>query len=86
MPAKGAKVLLRHRQAFCKSAWTDRAHRIGQERPVTVYRLVARHTIEAKILALHEKKRTLAESLLEGVDVSGKVSVQELIGLLRDRS
>lgn len=45
---------------------TDRAHRIGQERPVTVYRLVAEQTIEEKILQLHAQKRDLADSLLAG--------------------
>ena len=63
---------------------TDRAHRIGQERPVTVYRLVAENTIEEKILNLHAKKRDLADSLLAGTDVSAKLSAEELMGLLRD--
>jgi SNF2 domain-containing protein/helicase-like protein len=45
----------------------DRAHRIGQQRPVTVYRLVARATVEERIVALHEKKRNLADSLLDGM-------------------
>ena len=35
----------------------DRAHRIGQERPVMVYRLVAKDTVEERILALQERKR-----------------------------
>ena len=47
---------------------SDRAHRIGQQRPVTVYRLVAENTIEEKILRLHAQKRDLAEQLLEGSD------------------
>jgi SNF2 family DNA or RNA helicase len=62
---------------------TDRAHRIGQERPVTVYRLVAENTIEEKILDLHAKKRDLADSLLAGTDVSAKLTAEELMGLLR---
>jgi hypothetical protein len=45
---------------------TDRAHRIGQTRPVTVYRLVAAGTIEEAIVALHEQKRELAEAVLDG--------------------
>ena len=43
---------------------TDRAHRIGQKRPVTVYRLVTQGTIEEKILRLHRSKRDLAEGIL----------------------
>ena len=47
---------------------SDRAHRIGQRRPVTVYRLVTKGTIEEKIVALHHEKRDLASSLLAGTD------------------
>lgn len=63
---------------------SDRAHRIGQQRPVTVYRLVARDTIEDQITALHHRKRDLANSLLEGADMAGKVSAEELLALLRN--
>ena len=42
----------------------DRAHRIGQTRPVFAYRLIARDTVEEKILALQDKKRELAESIV----------------------
>jgi SNF2 family DNA or RNA helicase len=45
---------------------TDRAHRIGQERPVTVYRLITEATIEQRIVELHAEKRSLADALLEG--------------------
>ena len=62
---------------------SDRAHRIGQERPVTVYRLVARHTIEEKIVALHRSKRALADSLLDGADMSGKMSADDLLRLIQ---
>ena len=63
---------------------SDRAHRIGQNRPVTVYRLVAEHTIEEKIIQLHNTKRDLADSLLEGSDQSGKLSMEELMALIRE--
>ena len=43
---------------------TDRVHRIGQDRPVTVHRLVTAGTIEERIAALLESKRTLAESVV----------------------
>src|SRR5207247_11476376 len=49
---------------------SDRAHRIGQERPVTIYRLVAKDTIEEQIVQLHLHKRELADSLLEGTDMA----------------
>jgi SNF2 family DNA or RNA helicase len=57
---------------------SDRAHRIGQQRPVTIYRLVAKDTIEEKIVDLHQHKRDLADSLLEGSDMSGKITAEEL--------
>jgi SNF2 family DNA or RNA helicase len=63
---------------------SDRAHRMGQKRPVTVYRLVAKDTIEDKIVALHHQKRDLANSLLEGGELSGKMSVDDMLLLLRD--
>ena len=44
---------------------SDRAHRIGQKNPVTIYRLVTKDSIEEKIVNLHKKKRDLADSLLE---------------------
>jgi SNF2 family DNA or RNA helicase len=62
---------------------SDRAHRIGQQRPVTIYRLVAKDTIEDKIVDLHQHKRDLADSLLEGTEVSGKISTDELLHLIQ---
>jgi len=61
---------------------SDRAHRIGQQRPVTIYRLVAKDTIEDKIVQLHHHKRDLADSLLEGADMSGKISTEALLQLI----
>jgi len=62
---------------------SDRAHRIGQKRPVTIYRLIAKNTIEEKIVALHSQKRDLADSLLEGTELSGKMSADDLLNLMR---
>jgi SNF2 family DNA or RNA helicase len=63
---------------------TDRAHRIGQERPVTVYRLITRETIEESIVELHVKKRRIAESLLDGGDAAGTLSADELLELVKE--
>ena len=64
---------------------TDRAHRIGQTRPVTVYRIVATGTVEEKILALHGSKRELVAGVLEGTDRAGKMSMGELVDLIREK-
>jgi SNF2 family DNA or RNA helicase/tetratricopeptide (TPR) repeat protein len=63
---------------------SDRAHRIGQTRPVTIYRLVCKNSIEEKIVKLHQEKRDLAGSLLEGSDISAKMSSDDLIDLIRE--
>jgi hypothetical protein len=63
---------------------SDRAHRMGQLRPVTIYRLVARHTIEEGIVDLHQHKRDLADSLLEGSDISGRMSSSEMLAMLQE--
>jgi superfamily II DNA or RNA helicase len=61
---------------------TDRAHRIGQNKVVTVYRLIARGTVEEKILQLSEKKRELVANVLttEGTPLKGltKQDIDEL--------
>ena len=62
---------------------TDRAHRIGQTKKVTVYKLIARHTIEEKILKLQETKRDLAEQVMNGeLGQLGSMSKEELLALL----
>ena len=63
---------------------SDRAHRIGQQRPVTIYRLVAKNTIEEKIVHLHHEKRALADSLLEGTDISHAMNPADLLRLLKE--
>ena len=63
---------------------SDRAHRIGQQRPVTVYRLVAQNTIEEKIVKLHQEKRDLASSLLDGSDMVGRMSTDQLLKLIKE--
>ncbi len=61
-----------------------RAHRIGQLRPVTVYRLVSKGTLEESIVAMHNEKRALAEGVLaEGGEGAVLPSAAELIDLMR---
>jgi SNF2 family DNA or RNA helicase len=68
----------------------DRAHRIGQDKPVFVYKLVAERTVEERILAMQEKKRALAEAVYgqarpggegEGLDLSA-ADLQDLFAPL----
>jgi SNF2 family DNA or RNA helicase len=61
----------------------DRAHRMGQLRPVTVYRLIMKNSIEEKIVTLHKNKKDLAADLLSGSDMTGKLSEEELVGLIK---
>jgi SNF2 family DNA or RNA helicase len=63
---------------------SDRAHRIGQTRPVTIYRLITQNTIEEKIVALHQHKRDLADKLLEGNEAVTKLSVDDMLNLLKE--
>lgn len=63
---------------------TDRAHRIGQKNKVTVYRLIAKGTIEEKIVKLQESKKDLADRVLnfeEGISLAN-ISKEELLELL----
>ena len=60
----------------------DRAHRIGQQRPVMIHRLVALGTVEERILALQSEKRALAEAALSGSDRAASLSREDLIALL----
>lgn len=65
---------------------TDRAYRIGQTRPVNVFRLVIKDSLEEKILELHAKKRELAADFLEGTSSVAaeamKLSEEELLELI----
>ncbi|MCD8338820.1 MAG: DEAD/DEAH box helicase [Burkholderiales bacterium] len=63
---------------------SDRAHRIGQEKPVHIYKLIAEGTIEEKILTVHKDKKSLSDALLEGSDLSARFSKQEILDILKD--
>ncbi|WP_296255163.1 MULTISPECIES: DEAD/DEAH box helicase [unclassified Pseudomonas] len=62
---------------------SDRAHRMGQRRPVTIYRLVTENSIEEQIVGLHGRKRDLADSLLDGGEISAKLDADALLELLK---
>jgi len=62
---------------------SDRAHRIGQTRPVTVYRLITKSSIEEKIVRLHQEKRNLADQILTASDQSARFSTKELLQLIK---
>jgi SNF2 family DNA or RNA helicase len=49
----------------------DRTHRIGQDKPVVVYRLVAKDTIEEKVMALKAEKAALFEGVMSGTPAEG---------------
>jgi len=62
----------------------DRAHRIGQDRPVVLHRLIARNTVEEGILQLHARKRALADAALEDADGGSRLTRDELVELLEN--
>lgn len=61
---------------------TDRAYRMGQKNPVTVYRFISKGTIEEKILDLHHSKRDLADRVIENSGSHQQFTVKELRDLL----
>ncbi len=60
----------------------DRTHRIGQTKPVFVYRIVARDTVEERILKLQEKKRALFDAALGDAAAAARVTKEDLLELL----
>ena len=63
---------------------TDRAHRIGQNREVDVYKVVAKGTIEERIVALQEAKRDLADSVIAATagEAHARITRERLAELL----
>ena len=66
-----------------ESQAADRAHRIGQDKPVFVYKLVTENTVEEKILLMQEKKRALAQSIYKdgAKEESPKLTAEDLAAL-----
>jgi SNF2 family DNA or RNA helicase len=66
-----------------KNVLTDRAHRTGQTKPVSVARIIVKESVEERILELQEKKKTLAATALgdEADGRIGRLNWRELVGL-----
>jgi len=60
----------------------DRAHRIGQERPVMIYRLVASDTVEERILELQQRKRAIGDAALGDAAAAASLTREDLLALL----
>ena len=63
---------------------TDRAHRIGQTRVVTSYKLIVSGTVEEKVLAMQDEKRALRAGVFDATDIAAaKLSLSDLKSLLQ---
>jgi SNF2 family DNA or RNA helicase len=60
----------------------DRAHRIGQENPVLIHRLVAKDTLEDRILTLQREKQRLSGAVLEGSAQASQLTREDIVSLL----
>ena len=70
--------------AAAQNQATDRAHRIGQQKPVTVFKLIAKDSIEEKIQQLQEKKLNLADEIIGGEQVAfSSLTREDLLDMIR---
>ena len=60
----------------------DRAHRIGQKRPVTVVRLITEHSIEEKLLSFHEMKKNITDDMLHGTNETHKLTYDDIMDMV----
>lgn len=67
---------------FAEKQAIARAHRIGQDKPITVIRYIAKDTIEEKILKLQEKKQLISDDILKFEAGEKKMNGEDLVGLL----
>lgn len=65
---------------------SDRAHRIGQSRDVTIYRIIAKDTIEEKVVTLHLRKRALFNEVMQGSNLVASLSNSDLLDLIKESS
>jgi hypothetical protein len=93
----GLNLLVASNLVLAELSWTDaeqtqaidRIHRIGQEQPVTAWRIVAAHTIDSKIAALIDSKSGLAARALDGAPeedegTTSSVQLEALVGMLTE--
>ncbi|KAJ7911747.1 P-loop containing nucleoside triphosphate hydrolase protein [Mycena leptocephala] len=69
---------------WAKDQAIDRSHRVGQTRPVSIYKLKIDNTVEDRILALQDRKRELARAALSGDKIKNmKLGMDDLLALFR---
>ena len=62
----------------------DRVYRIGQDKPVFIYHFLVRDTIEEKVHELQEKKKAISTDLLDGLEQTKAVNIEDIIDLFYD--
>lgn len=68
---------------FVEQQAVDRAYRIGQDKPVTVYKLVAANTIEERIVEMQKDKEQEFDELINGISTDKNIDLKDIIELLQ---
>lgn len=68
---------------FVEEQAIDRVHRLNQTEDVVVHKLTIKNTVEARIVELQERKRELANATIEGKQMAGKLTLQDMLKLFR---